>query len=115
MPCLCGHLEAGAGERCSRWQLCRLLLQRWPEQLVPGSRCLQLNQKLSFVYLLVIGDRYISDNAGNLGAEWGKVAANIGVIGDLVNLAALPGIPVSSNGNNDSDSEQHYQNGSQVF
>src|SRR5208337_4973103 len=76
---------------------------------------LKLNQELSLVYLLVIGDSYVADNAGNFGTEWCEVAANIGVIGDLVNLTALPGIPVSSNGNNDSDSEQHYQYGSQVL
>ena len=67
------------------------------------------------MYLLVVGDVYGADNAGNLGAEWRQVAANIGIVGNLFHLAALPGIPVPGNGNHDRESEQHNQNRREVF
>src|SRR5271157_1837265 len=31
---------------------------------------LQLNQEVSLVHLLIIGDSYVPDNPGNLGTEW---------------------------------------------
>src|SRR5271165_5409524 len=66
---------------------------------------LQLNQEVSFVYLLIVGDVNRADNAGNLGAKRGEVAANVSVVGNLFRLAAFPGIPVPGNSNQEGESE----------
>ena len=64
------------------------------------------------MHLLIVGDVYRANNAGNLGAKWREVAANVSVVGSLFRLAAFPGVPVPGDSNQDGESEQHNQNGS---
>ena len=66
---------------------------------------LQFNQQVPFVYLLIIGDGYISNYAGNFRTERGEIAANISVIGNLFDVPAFPGVPVPGNSDQDSESE----------
>ena len=60
--------------------------------------------------LLIVGDVYCANNAGNLGAERREIASNVSVIGFLFRFAAFPGIPVPGNGDQDGESEQYNQN-----
>ena len=76
---------------------------------------LQFDQQVPFVHLLIVRDVYFADNAGNLRAERGKIAADVSVVGNLFRFAAFPGIPVSGNGNQDSESEQDDQDRRDVF
>ena len=61
------------------------------------------------MHLLIVRDVYAPNDAGNLGAERGEVAANVSVVGNLFRFAAFPGIPVPGNGNQDRESEQYNQ------
>src|SRR6516164_6873640 len=75
-----------------------------------GNLCLvvvilQFDEEISFVHLLIVRDPYVPDNGGNFGAEGREVAANIGVIGDLLDLAAFPGIPLLGDRNENRYSE----------
>ena len=58
---------------------------------------LKRNQKVPFVNLLEVGDVYIPHNPSDFRTQRRNVAAHEGVVGDLFNSAALPGIPVPCN------------------
>ncbi len=72
---------------------------------------LKFNQEISLVYLLIVGNVYTSNDSGHLRAERGQIAANIGIVGNLFEMATFPGIPVPGQGNQDSQSKEydHYR------
>ena len=76
---------------------------------------LQFNDEVPFVYLLIVGDGYTSNDSGHLRTERREIAANISIVSNLFDMATFPGIPVPGNGNQDSQSEEYDQNGRKVF
>jgi hypothetical protein len=63
------------------------------------------------MYLLVVRHIDCVHNARHLGAERSQVAANVSIIRDLFNLAAFPCIPVTRDGDQNSQSEKQHENG----
>src|SRR6266567_8289676 len=57
---------------------------------------LQFDDKLALVYSLKVGHMNRAHDAGHLGAQRCKVAADVSIISYLFDLAALPRIPVAS-------------------
>jgi hypothetical protein len=76
---------------------------------------LEFNDEVSLVYLLIVGNGYISNDSGHLRTERGEIAANIGIVGNLFNMATFPGIPVPGQGNQDSQTEKYDQHRRNVF
>src|SRR5271165_7565994 len=66
---------------------------------------LQLDEQISFVHRLIIGNGYASDDPGYLRTEWREIAANVGIVGNLFRVAPFPGIPFSGNSDQDGQSE----------
>src|ERR1700733_231069 len=62
---------------------------------------LQFDEEIALMYLLVIRHVNCAHDGRHLGTERSKVAANVSIICDLFNLAALPRIPVTRNGDQD--------------
>src|ERR1700750_254586 len=73
---------------------------------------LQFDDELSLVYSLKVGYMNRAHDAGHLGTQRRKVAAHVSVIRYLFDLAALPRIPVASDGDQDRQSERHNKKGS---
>src|SRR4029077_14065724 len=71
---------------------------------------LQLDEKVTLVHLLVVRDIYHAHNACHLGTERSKVAANVSIICNLFDLATFPSIPVTCDGDQNSQSENHHEN-----
>jgi hypothetical protein len=76
---------------------------------------LKFNDEVSLVYLLIVGNAYTLNDSGHLRTEWGEVAANIGIVGNLFEMATFPGIPVPEQGNQDGQSEEYDQHRRKVF
>src|SRR6202162_10748 len=66
--------------------------------LCPVIVVLQFDNEVALVYLLKIGYMNCAHDSGHLGAQRCKVAADVSIISYLFDLAALPRIPVASNG-----------------
>src|SRR5882724_7524023 len=66
--------------------------------LCPVIVVLQFHNEVAFVYSLKVGYVNRAYDAGHFGAQRCKVAADVSIISDLFDLAALPRIPVASDG-----------------
>ena len=64
--------------------------------LRPVVVVLQFHNKVAFVYSLKVGYMNCAHDAGHLGAQRRKIAADVSIISYLFDLAALPRIPVAS-------------------
>src|SRR5712692_8945918 len=64
--------------------------------LCPVVVVLQFHNKVAFVYSLKVGHVNRAHDAGHLGAQRRKIAADVSIISYLFDLAALPRIPVAS-------------------
>src|SRR6202041_2398866 len=64
------------------------------------------------MYLLVVRHVDGAHDGRHLSTKWSKVAANVSIICDLFDLPALPGIPVTRNGDQNGQSEKHHKDGS---
>src|SRR5258705_2268945 len=74
----------------------------------------QFNDQVPFVHLLIVRDVYCANDTGNLGAEWSEIASDVGVVSDLVDSPALPGIPISGEGDDQNGSEEEYSYGREI-
>src|SRR5882757_202550 len=83
--------------------------------LCPVIVVLQFDNELALVYSLKVGYMNRAHHAGYLGAQRCKVAADVGIISHLFDLAALPGIPVASDGDQNRYRERHDKERSQVL
>src|SRR5882672_3124357 len=70
----------------------------------------QLDDVVALVDLLVVRHIHRAYDACHLGAERSDVAANISIVGNLVDLATFPRIPVTCDGDQNGQSENHHQN-----
>ena len=77
--------------------------------LRPVVIILQFDEEIALVYLLVVRHVDGAHDTRHLRTERGKVAANVSVIGGLFDLAAFPRIPITSNRDQDSQSEKHHK------
>src|ERR1700731_256585 len=68
---------------------------------------LQFDNEVTFVHSLIVGHMHRAHDTGHLGAQRCKVAADVSVISHLFDFAALPGIPVASDGDQDRQGERH--------
>ena len=75
----------------------------------------ELNQNVTFVYLLVVADLYLANQARDLGTQRRDISAYKGIIGALFNATSLPGIPVVSDCEDDGHRPYNYKNRSSVF
>src|SRR5215470_4096020 len=55
----------------------------------------QLNQNVALSDCLIIVDSHLANEARNLRAERRKITANVRVVGDLLDPAAFPAIPIT--------------------
>src|SRR5580704_9379465 len=67
--------------------------------LCPVIVVLQFDNEVALVYSLKVGHMNRAHDAGHLGAQRCKVAADVSIISYLFDLAALPRIPVASDSN----------------
>src|SRR5437762_5685525 len=74
----------------------------------------QLNQKVSLMHLLEVGDLDIPNYPGNLRAERRQVPPHVGVVRHLLDSAALPGIPVPRDRGYHGSRKQDDQHGSSI-
>src|SRR5258708_3325474 len=75
---------------------------------------LQFDEEIALVNLLVVSRAHRAHDACHLGAERGKVAANVSIIRDLLYLSAFPCVPVTRDGDHNGHSEKHHENWSYV-
>src|SRR5712691_8033226 len=75
--------------------------------LRPVVVVLQFDDELALAYSLKIGYMNRAHDAGHLGAQRCKVAADVSIIGYLFDFAALPRIPVASDGDQNRQGERH--------
>jgi hypothetical protein len=68
---------------------------------------LKFNDEISLMYLLIVGNGHTLNDSGHLRTERGEIAANIGIVGNLFEMATFPGIPVPDQGNQDGQSEEY--------
>ena len=57
------------------------------------------------MYLLIVGNDYISNDSGHLRTERSEITANKSIVGNLFDMTTFPGIPVPGNSDQDSQSE----------
>src|SRR5215469_6576571 len=69
----------------------------------------KLNDQVSLVHRLVVGNGNFFNKASDLCAERGYVSADVCVVRDLFNPSALPSVPVPSNCEHNRRSKQHNQ------
>src|SRR6266851_7178403 len=78
--------------------------------LCPIVIVLQLDEEVALVDLLVVSHLHCAHDSRYLGTERGKVAANVSIICNLVDLATFPRIPVTCDGDQNGQSENHHEN-----
>src|SRR5262249_42462241 len=76
---------------------------------------LQLDQKISLVYLLEIRNFHVFDDAGYFRAKRREIATHIGIVGHLLDSSSLPCIPVTRDRGDDCDCQQDHHNRRHVF
>src|SRR5216684_2885098 len=74
----------------------------------------QFDEQVPFAHLLIVRDVYCANDTGNLGAEGSEIASDVGVVSDLVDSPALPGIPISGEGDDQSGSEEEHSYGREI-
>src|SRR5690348_3771463 len=74
---------------------------------------LQFHNEVAFVYWLKVGHMHCAYDASHLGAQRRDIAADVSIISYLYDLAALPRIPVTSDGDENCHGERHNKEGSQ--
>src|ERR1700674_3514440 len=70
---------------------------------------LQLDEEVALVNLLVVSHLHRAHDSRYLGTERGNVAANVSIICNLVDLATFPRIPVTCDGDQNGQSENHHE------
>src|SRR6267154_3715308 len=74
----------------------------------------QFDEQVPFTHLLIVRDVYGANDAGNLGAQRSEISPYVGIICYLVDSAALPGIPISGEGDDQSGSEEEHSYGREI-
>ena len=76
---------------------------------------LKFDERIAGVDFLIVGDFYGADDASDFRAQGSEVAADYGVVGDLLDFSAFPGVPVSREGDDDGCGEQQNDKRRGVF
>src|SRR5258708_6242328 len=71
---------------------------------------LQLDEEVALVNLLVVSHIHRAHNTCHLGTERSKIATNVSIICNLFDLATFPRIPVTCDGDQNDQSENHHEN-----
>src|SRR5712672_4587402 len=74
----------------------------------------QFDDQVPFVHSLIVRDMYRANDAGNLGAQRSEISPYVGIICYLVDSPALPGIPISGEGDDQSGSEEEHSYGREI-
>src|SRR6266404_1037500 len=74
----------------------------------------QFDEQVPFVHLLIVRDVYRANDAGNLGAQRSEISPYVGIICYLVDSPALPGIPISGEGDDQRGSEEEHSYGREI-
>lgn len=123
-PGLCGHnLRFGLVDACLRAIDLRVLEVALPAIVLERSFCrfdprcrlgqlrfeivvIELHQEVAFVDLLIVVHFYFPNQARNRCAQRCEIAANVGVVSNLFDVAPFPRIPVASDGHDHSDCQK---------
>ena len=76
---------------------------------------LEIDEQVSGANLLIIRDFYAAHDARDFGAKRREVAVHEGVVRDLLDASAFPGVPIASKGDDDGGGEEQHQHGRQIF
>src|SRR5712671_5926984 len=74
----------------------------------------QFDEQVPFVHLLIVRDVYRANDTGNLGAQRSEISSYVGIICYLVDSPALPGIPITGEGDDQRGSEEEHSYGCEV-
>src|SRR6266403_2298541 len=74
----------------------------------------QFDEQVPFAHLLIVRDVHRANDAGNLGAQRSEISPHIRIICYLVDSPALPGIPMSGEGDDQSGSEKEHSYGREI-
>src|SRR5262249_27395683 len=69
----------------------------------------QFCDEIALMYSLIVGHPDVPHDARHLGAEWGYVSADVGVVCDLLNASSLPCVPIPADRGHDRGRKQHDQ------
>jgi hypothetical protein len=115
---LIDSVQRSLNSRILQFALLLVVLDSGPGSLDRSSRLaklrlvvvvLELDEQIFRAHSLKIRDLHTPDDACHFCAQWGQVTANERVIRDLLDAAALPGIPVSCDGNYHCCCEQQHK------
>src|SRR5712672_2631543 len=74
----------------------------------------QFDEQVPLVHLLIIRNMYRANDAGNLGAQRSEISPHVRIICYLVDSPALPGIPISGEGDDQRGSEEKHSYGREI-
>src|SRR6267378_3447614 len=74
----------------------------------------QFDEQVPFVHLLIVRDVHRANDAGNLGAQRSEISPHVRIICYLVDAPALPGIPISGEGDDQSGSQEEHSYGREI-
>jgi hypothetical protein len=70
---------------------------------------LKLDQEIARVHALIVRHLHVSHNASNFCAEGREIAAYKGIVGNLFDLASLPGIPIARERDQHGHGKHHHK------